>query len=247
MIKLQRCKPPAYLTPEKVSYLTDKFKVEGSNVWNHDDIKTSLLSFSHNKCAYCESKVGEQSSYVEVEHFKDKKDYPDDVVNWDNLLPSCKHCNGSKSDHDVISEPIINPCEMSPQEHIYLENYRIRAKTDIGKTTISVLNLNDSGHLVLPRCKVGNGLVNSLEDVSELLDEYLNSNKSTIKRKICNKLRAILEECQKYALYSAISATIVHQSTEYNEIITKMKEEKLWNNDLEELHNSSLELCLFRT
>lgn len=245
MVKLQRCNSPAYLSPARKVELTNKFKVDKTNVWNHDAIKTSLLSFSYGKCAYCEAKLGEASCYVEVEHFKDKKDYPDDVVNWDNLLPSCKHCNGSKSDHDVVSEPIINPCDMVPQEHIYLDNYRLRSKTEIGKTTISVLNLNDSNHLVLPRCRVGNGLINNLEDVLQLLD-CSDLNDSHQKRRILKKLKAILEECQVNALYAAVSATIVHGSAEYHEIICKMTQNELWSEELDELHNSSSRLCLFK-
>ncbi|WGE91939.1 HNH endonuclease [Actinobacillus genomosp. 1] len=244
MIKLQRCEAPVYLTPEKVKELTAKFKSDKSNVWNHVEIKTSLLSFSHNKCAYCEAKLGEQSSYMEVEHFKDKKDYPDDVVNWTNLLPSCKHCNGSKSDHDVVSEPIMNPCDMLPQDHIYLHNYRILPKTEIGKMTISVLDLNNSEHLVLPRCRVGNGLINRLEGVLSSLDDYIISNQESKKRAVLRTLKAILEECQENALYSAVSATIVHGSSEYCEIFSKMRERNLWDEDFENLHNSSKMLCL---
>lgn len=244
MIKLQRCAPPTYLTPEKVIELTDKFKKEGANVWNHTAIKNSLSSFSYGKCAYCESKLGEQSSYLEVEHFKDKKDYPDDVINWDNLLPACKHCNGTKSDHDVIKEPIINPCEMNPKEHIYFSNYRVKAKTEIAITTISVLNLNDNNHLVTPRFKVGNGLLEQLEDVLLDLDAYIANKKEAKKRKALNRLKGILEECQAVALYSAVSATVVHSSVEYTEIKSKMEKHSIWDDEFERLHCDSLELCL---
>ena len=42
-------------------------------------------------------------------------DYPDEVVDWDNLLPSCKRCNTTKGTHDVVTEPIINPFDIDPK------------------------------------------------------------------------------------------------------------------------------------
>ena len=78
---------------------------------------------SNQKCAYCEGRLDLKSDYMEVEHFRDKKDYPNDVLIWENLLPSCKHCNGNKSSHDVVSEPIINPFVDVPREHIFLKSY----------------------------------------------------------------------------------------------------------------------------
>ena len=37
----------------------------------------------------------------EVKEFDPKSIYPDLVVAWDNLLPSCPHCNKEKSSHDT--------------------------------------------------------------------------------------------------------------------------------------------------
>ena len=37
---------------------------------------------------------------MEVEHFEDKKNNPNKVIEWENFLPSCKRCNGSKFTQD---------------------------------------------------------------------------------------------------------------------------------------------------
>lgn len=60
----------------------------------------------------------------DVDHFKPKSIYPDLVVKWENLLPSCPHCNKEKSSHDTGAEPIVNPSEDDPREFFYLKDYR---------------------------------------------------------------------------------------------------------------------------
>ena len=91
MIKLQREPKPEFLTKEKVSDLTAHFKANPKvTVWKHEEIGKILLKSSTNKCAYCECVLQIEDSYMQVEHFKDKDTYPDDVINWDNLLPSCE-------------------------------------------------------------------------------------------------------------------------------------------------------------
>ncbi|WP_314721799.1 hypothetical protein [Haemophilus pittmaniae] len=240
MIKINRCLPPDYLTSSKVSELTYKFKSEHKNVWTHEGIKNSLMRMSHNKCAYCEVNLGKCGCYLEVEHFKDKNTYPDDVVNWNNLLPSCKHCNVSKGKHNVVDEPIINPCDIDPREHLYFQNYRLKGKTDLGNLSIEVLDLNNTKHLVLPRCEVGNKLS---ERIEELNRSYSIDNERE-KRKLVRTIKAILEECQADSLFSALSASVVLMSDEYSNLKNKMVSDSLWNDELGELERKSKDLVL---
>ena len=101
MIKLVRENRPDFLTDEKILELTTNFKSTKSSVWNNKHIKKPLLQSSHGKCAYCECPLTSDSNYMEVEHFEDKHHNEDKVVVWENLLPSCKKCNGSKGIHNV--------------------------------------------------------------------------------------------------------------------------------------------------
>ena len=132
MIKLTRNTAPDKLTEEFVKKGTEKYKNTKESVWNVDWLKEALLDMSNQKCAYCEGRLDLKSDYMEVEHFRDKKDYPNDVLIWENLLPSCKHCNGNKSSHDVVSEPIINPFVDVPREHIFLKSYLYKPKDELG-------------------------------------------------------------------------------------------------------------------
>jgi len=89
MIKLDRVPKPVELTKKLQLKLTDEFKLTGKSVWNIGFIKTHLLRFSNNKCCYCEANIVEESKYLEVEHFHHKDTYKDEVLEWENLLPSC--------------------------------------------------------------------------------------------------------------------------------------------------------------
>lgn len=90
-------------------YKKISFRVYKKVVWNKAYIKNALLEMSDNKCCYCECKIGKGEREMHVEHFKPKSIYPDLVVEWNNLLPSCPHCNKQKSSHDTgnDSEQVI--------------------------------------------------------------------------------------------------------------------------------------------
>ncbi len=190
MIKLIRPPAPDRLTPETVKELTEEFKSDSNKtVWNKDYIKKALLEMSHNKCCYCECKIDEESKYLEVEHFHPKSIYKDEVVVWDNLLPSCKRCNGRKGDRDTLKEPVINPAADEPKDHLWLKNYTFKNKTSIGKNTdiffkpdfmhISKLELKDIGvfdHLVI---EFGRKLREDLADI-HILTGINGTGKSTI-------------------------------------------------------------------
>ena len=183
MIKLNKTKKPIELTIELQKELTDEFKTTGKSVWNIEFIKTALLGYSHNKCSYCETNVSEESKYMEVEHFHHKNTYPDEVLDWENLLSSCKKCNGTKSDHDTVIEPIINPTLLDPKLHLKFWRYRIKGKDDFGKLTVSVLDLNNQDRLVKRRFEIGNAIQEKLEQLNELLDDYISGIQTNTRRK----------------------------------------------------------------
>lgn len=246
MIKLERQSKPIFLTDEKVQELTDKFKLDGTAVWHIDELKESLLASSYGKCAYCECNLTEESKYMEVEHFEDKKNNPDKVILWENLLPSCKRCNGKKSTHDVISEPIINPYEDFPKEHIKLKNYRFYETDDShkGKNSIEVLDLNDYERLIFPRFEIGNKLQETILLAEEKLNNYIEDKSVRHKNKIVRLIEEILKECQCNSIYSATTSTILLNDENFNKIMLKMKEELIWDSDIEELYIKAKNLIL---
>ena len=239
MIKLEQIEKPKQLTIAKQKDFTEKFKTTRKNVWNRIYIKEQLLKMSHNKCCYCEIKLNIASNYVEVEHFLPKKEYKDLVVDWENLLPSCKRCNGQKGEHDTKNEPIINPTIQNPKEHLFVKDYRLYTKNNskIGKTTIDLLLLNDFDRLVTPRFTIGNDINEKLDDILDLLNDYTSGVNKSVKRKnkIIERLQNIMKQAIPKAQFSAICSTIILTSPTYKKIKQELTNLNLWNNNFKKL------------
>ncbi len=244
MIKLERNITPIKLTPDFITSQTLEFITNKTNVWNIEWLKDCLLELSFGKCAYCECNLKEESKYMEVEHFEDKNNNPHKVLIWDNLLPSCKRCNGAKSTHDVLSEPIINPFIDKPANHLEFRLYRFKPKDEKGKKTMDVINLNHTERAVKKRFEVGEALENTIEQAHERLELFEASPITQRRNKLKNIIEVILKECQPYSIYSATCATILQSNDTYHEIKGKMIVHGIWNDEFESLHNKSIELIL---
>ncbi|WBV61182.1 HNH endonuclease [Chryseobacterium camelliae] len=237
MIKLNRTPKPIELTDAVKNNLTNEFKSTGKSVWNTDYIKKGLLSFSHNKCCYCETNIKEESKYLEVEHFHHKETYKDEVLDWENLLPSCKRCNGTKNDHDTKLEPIVDPSKIDPKNHLKYWRYRIKGSDELGKLTVSVLKLNDQDRLVKKRFEIGNAIQERLEQLNELTDDYINGIQRSTRRKnrIVNGIKDLMKEGLPSSIYSATAATVILTDTEFDTLKRKLNSVDLWDAELSQL------------
>lgn len=244
MIKLERNITPIKLTPAFIAFQTAEFISNKTNVWNIGWLKEGLLELSFGKCAYCECNLEEESKYMEVEHFEDKDNNPNKVLVWDNLLPSCKRCNGSKSTHDVVREPIINPFIDIPSNHLKFRLYRFNPKDEKGRTTIDVVDLNNTERAVKKRFEVGEELEKTIERAHERLESFEANQITQRKNKLKNIIEDILKECQPCSIYSATCATILHSNDTYHEIRNRMLSHKIWDKEFENLHDISKDLVL---
>lgn len=246
MIKLDRTQKPSQLTEELVTDLVSKFKLDGSSVWNKRFIKEALLNLSQKKCCYCECNINEESKYMEVEHFLPKKDYPDLVVDWDNLLPSCKRCNTNKGSHDPNNEYIINPCNDEPKTHIAMKHYRLKAKDQVGQSTIDVLYLNETERLVQPRFLIGNATQESLENITDQLKNYYRGVNQSTKQKniIVNGLKSLLRQGLPQKDYAATVSTILLNDENFSYCKDILIELDFWDTELSELEHTLSQICL---
>lgn len=250
MIKLNRLDKPSELTPEVEKQLIDEYKKTEKSVWKKDFITVPLLKMSHNKCCYCETILGVQARPMQVEHYHCKSLYPDEVVKWENLLPSCSECNSNKSTIDTYKTPLIDPSVDNPREYLYLKCFMIKSKDNNilskGRLTVDKLDLNNQSKLVIPRIKIANAMYYKLKDIHKKTIA-LNSRedgKLYNKSKIINTLVDILKMAQPDAEYSAFMATIILTDEDYIEIVNILKAKSLWTNELESLHNCADEIKL---
>lgn len=242
MIRLTYPLKPAQLTSEKQRELTERFAATGKPVWQYEWLKNALLEMSYGKCAYCECSVSEGGAYMEVEHVRPKSIEPNLVLEWENLLPSCKHCNGEKSDK---IEPIIHPAKDIPQEYLFLDtsNYHIRGKeaAKLGMSTIKVLRLNDRERCVRPREGIGNEIQHQL---GRLWKQMCSAAASSDEVKW---LQRLLTLCTPTATYAATAATILFQDESYKQIRTTLVESGFWSSELTEIEHIAQKCALFNS
>ncbi|NFK66164.1 TIGR02646 family protein [Clostridium botulinum] len=247
MIKIKRTSKPIELTEEIEKDLTEKFKKNGDTaVWRKKYIVENLFKMSNGKCCYCETKLKEEGKSMHVEHYHYKDKYPDEVVKWENLLPSCGRCNINKGTHDTKIEPIINPTIDNPKDYFYFYNYRYKSKNrnKLAKDTIDVLYLNDTTTIVQVRFKICNAIIDKLSEIEELLRDYVKKINTSTRRKnkIINGVKDILKYSQPTEEYSAIMATTIINDDNYKYIKIELLNLGLWDLELEDLEKEAINI-----
>jgi len=232
MIKLERVMTPILLSPKVVAALTQQFIYSGKSVWNNDKIKKVLKYLSNSKCAYCECDLTKSGAYMEVDHFADKSNYPNKVMEWDNLIPSCKRCNAVKGAHDVVAEPIINPFLDQPKDHLALRMFFIVHKSDLGNSTIACLNLNDFDKLLKARFKIATEIINQLTEIKKSYDAAVLNKKPNEINSTRNRLIKIIQQCMPNSEFCGIAANALYNDKRYIYLRSNMIKNCHWSDDL---------------
>ncbi|MXX15114.1 MAG: HNH endonuclease [Gemmatimonadetes bacterium] len=149
MIKLTKCDEPRVLVEKGQSWKAEYIAgVETGNLkdsqryrYRHRDIKEALRTETHEKCAYCESKI----SHVhpgEIDHISPVSHRPDLCVEWNNLTLVCSECNRRKSDYYNEEEPLINPYIDEPSEHLIFFGPLVLHRDAMGFRTTKQIELS---------------------------------------------------------------------------------------------------------
>lgn len=218
MIRLVRPQPPAVLTAAFVGTNTARFIADETAVWNVDEIKTALSDMSGGKCAYCEVRLGEGATYLEVEHFFAKSHHSHRVLDWSNLLPACRRCNGKKSDWDVAlpGQMMVDPVLVNPSAHIRLdEAYRPIGLTQEGENAVIEVNLDDITRLGVMRYRLGETFKRKLEDLHIRYADLPPTATTRQRRDVIRKIKEALEKCRNDQPFSAVMATVLTRSADY--------------------------------
>lgn len=109
--------------------------------YRHQDIKTTLIEETYNKCAYCESKCRHVHS-GEIDHIIPFSERPDLFVEWKNLTFTCKECNHKKGAYFSDVEPIVQPYEDDPEDHFWFCGPLMLEKDEKGFRTAQLLRLS---------------------------------------------------------------------------------------------------------
>lgn len=241
MIKLELKPKPEKLTDELVKSKTKKYNADNTQqVWDIDWLKVAIADLSFGKCCYTEIRLGEESKYMEIEHFHPKSRYPDEVLLWGNLLPSCKKCNATKGEHDTIAEPVVNPFEDDPKDFFYMENgfYRVKNNSDIARRTIRKLGLNDIEHFVKPRNRIYEKINGTLSDLKE---DILASSDEKLPT-YAHRLKRLMKEGRRQEEYAALVSTTILSNPDFTEIEDYLTVKRYWDIECNSL-KSELQYC----
>ena len=243
MIKLTLPDKPKELTSEVEKRLTDEFKSNPKKtVWKQDYIETALLNMSHGKCAYSEKKLNQGSVYLEIEHFRHKDLYKDDVVKWGNLLPACKKCNTTKGAWDVEEHPIVNPLVDTPKNHLFIRGFRFYKHDDKGHDTIMAVALNDRTHFVNPRGEMAIRIVDEIESTFNHLKELVSPHHRRI---AAQKIKSLMEECGPEYEYSAVISTyLLYEWAIFPEMESYLRESGLWDDEFDKIKAALEEIAM---
>ena len=211
MIKLEREVEPQVMVDNKVQWQKDlqgaiakygsykaipeKEKNKLTSFYRNDAVRDGLIKSSHGKCAFCECKPSEGGN-VEIEHFKPKSEYPEFTFEWDNFLPSCRKCNSSKGTHDTVSDPIINPYDIDPENVFQFVDIEIKPSNSdtkkIAEKTIEVCGLNTL-RLWKPRAEILLSLRIFSKSIEEAIEEIASADTTRKKEIRTNKLREAID------------------------------------------------------
>src|SRR5438105_2566488 len=126
MIKLEKMDEPEILRDNAArwteEYLTAKANGTLTNTiryrYRHAEIKTTIKTETNEKCAYCESKI--PHTYPgDIEHILPSSVFPNLICQWNNLTYACGECNRKKLDYYSEAEPLINPYDDNPNNHLF--------------------------------------------------------------------------------------------------------------------------------
>jgi hypothetical protein cdifQCD-6_19393 len=243
MIKLNLPQEPPELTAQKAR-LTAEYREKKKAVWSEgavgETIKRVLCEMTHNKCAYSEAPLETNGSVKHIEHFYPKSIYPERVVEWGNLLPTCATCNAGKGKLDVGKTPIVNPLRDDPKDFLYVEGFRYRAcdQKGVGQRTIDVLRLNNLAQFGVPRFKAAQYIVEAIERVlrqADAIADYL----------LRGEVLQLMEEAGPSHPYSAVIAThLLYEDDGLAKLETLLRERGAWDEHLEAAKQTLLSVAM---
>jgi len=187
MFKIDKKEPDFFIKTKRKIVNFNRKEAWSDNVIN--EIRTNLRKYileteQYNICIYCEKVVILNNSHID--HFKKRSLFPEETLNYQNLLVSCNELDRCGKFKDTMisnkdeNNELINPVIENPENFFeYDFNGTIKPKNSLievdrkrAEVTISKFNLNHPA-LIEERKKVISNLiiylqqklVNSVEDV----------------------------------------------------------------------------------
>lgn len=147
MRKITKGKEPRALFRHRVSAGAD---YEGFR--EKDALRKSLVAEQHGLCCYCMKRIAPIADKMKIEHCLSQEDYPDQQLNYRNLLGACKggegeppegqHCDTKKGGRSLSFNPASSDFDNKTKIRFLSDGEILSSDAAIKQELNDVLNLN---------------------------------------------------------------------------------------------------------
>lgn len=75
-------------------------------------VKKEFASMNHKRCSFCTKYLSDFNTEMTVEHIETKRDCPERIFQWDNLLCACHTCNTKRSTNKYSANIYLDPTKV---------------------------------------------------------------------------------------------------------------------------------------
>jgi len=138
--------------PQSLAIHRQKPHSDYDNYPEKDDLRSALVIEQRGLCCYCMGRLRNGSDAMKIEHWQCQSQYPDEQLNYRNMLGAClggeklppdlQHCDTKKGDSELKWNP-ANPRHYIEKKLRYEPDGSIRSDDDEFNAQLEmVLNLN---------------------------------------------------------------------------------------------------------
>lgn len=87
--------------------------------YNTEETKRHFQKMNHGRCSFCTQFLQDFDDAMTVEHIKTKRDYPQKIFQWSNLLCACSICNTKRSTRAHYPQKYLDPTKIDDIEKYF--------------------------------------------------------------------------------------------------------------------------------
>lgn len=87
--------------------------------YNTPETKRHFKKMNHERCSFCTKLIQDFDDDMTVEHIKIKRDYPQKIFQWSNLLCACRTCNTKRSTRAHCPRKYLDPTKTDDIEKYF--------------------------------------------------------------------------------------------------------------------------------
>lgn len=192
-------------------YLADVANNTKRYRYRHPDIKATLRLETHDKCVYCESRVGHNTP-GDIEHKVPSSKDRTQHFSWANLTLACTECNRRKNsfyrEHDGFLDPYTDDVDQYLEHHGPVVTSKVGCER--GEVFVTILKLCSPDRAALVAQKI-----QKMTELQHVLERYNKSPEGTVREML---KRQLAEMAHPKSEYSAMVRDALRQKG-YEEVL----------------------------